>query len=55
MAAEDVERQIAIVPVVTVKEPPLLVPLQRIVRGVQIQNNLLRRFRVGLTESRIIG
>ena len=45
--AEDIQRQITIIPVVAMKEPPLLPPIQRIVRGVQIQNDLRRRFRVG--------
>ena len=48
LPAENVQRQIAVVPVVAVKEPPLLVPMDRIVRGVQIQNDLWRRFSMGL-------
>ena len=48
LPAEDVQRQIAVVPVVAVEEPPLLVPVHRIVRGVQIQDDLGRRFAMGL-------
>jgi len=39
-AAEDIERQIAVAVVIAVKEAPLLMPVQRVVGGVQIENNL---------------
>lgn len=43
IAAEDVERQVAVVAVVAVEEPPLLVAVQGIVRGIQIQHDLFGR------------
>src|SRR5215216_2699189 len=42
-AAEDVQRQIAVAIVIAVEEPPLLVPVQRVVGGVEINDNLLGR------------
>src|SRR5947209_9495371 len=47
-AAEDVQRQIAIAIVVAVKEPPLLMPVQRIVGGIEIEDDLLWRMLVRL-------
>ena len=41
-AAEDVQRQIAIAIIVAVKEAPFLVPVQRVVGGVEIEDDLLR-------------
>jgi hypothetical protein len=41
-AAEDVERQVAVGVVVAVKEPTLLVPVQRHVGGVQVKDDLPR-------------
>ena len=38
-AAEDVERQVAIAVVMAVEEPPLLMPMQRIIRGIEIEDN----------------
>ena len=49
-AAEDVERQIAVAVVIAVKEPPLLVPMDRVVRRIQIQGDLLGRPRMRLQE-----
>jgi hypothetical protein len=46
--AEDVERQIAVAIVVAVEEPPFLMPVQRIVRSVEIEDDLLGRRLVGL-------
>src|SRR3989442_2149270 len=37
---EDGERQVAVRPVISVKESPLLLPLQRIVRRVEIEHDL---------------
>src|SRR5215216_6123833 len=42
-ATEDVQRQIAVAIVIAVEEPPLLVPVQRVVGGVEINDNLLGR------------
>jgi hypothetical protein len=42
-AAKDVERQIAVAIVVAVEEPPLLVPVDRVVGGVEIEDDLLAR------------
>jgi len=44
IAAEDVERQVAIAIVIAVEETALLVAVQRIVGGIQIENDLLGRF-----------
>src|SRR5437588_8026437 len=49
-AAEDVQRQIAIAIVVAVKEPTLLMPVQRIVGGSEIGDDLLWRMVVRLHE-----
>ena len=42
-AAEDVERQIAVAVVVAVEEAAFLMPVQRIVGGVEIEDDLRRR------------
>ena len=49
-AREDVRRQVAVVPVVAVEEPPLLTTVQSVVRRVQVQPDLGRRLRLGLQE-----
>lgn len=49
-AAEDVERQIAVAAIVAVEEPPLLRAVDRIVRGIEIEDDLLRRRRMRLQE-----
>ena len=49
-AAEDVERQIAEAVVIAVEEPPLLMAMQRIVSGVEIERDLRRRFAMGVEE-----
>ena len=41
--AKNVERQVAVATVVAVEEPPFLFPMQRIVGGVEIEDDLLRR------------
>ena len=43
LAAEHVERQIAVAVVVAVEEAPFLVAVQRIIGGVEIEDDLLRR------------
>ncbi len=48
VAAENVERQIAVAIVVTVEEPPLLTPVQRVVSGVQIKHQTRRRLLMGV-------
>jgi hypothetical protein len=50
LAREDVQRQIAVAIVIAVKETPLLVPVQRIISGVQIQDDLARCFLVRIEE-----
>ena len=49
-AAEDVQRQIAVAIVIAVKEPPFLMPVQRVVGGVEVENDLLWRMLVRLEE-----
>src|SRR3990172_11902881 len=48
--AEHVQRQIAVVPVVAVEKTTFLLPMQRRVGGVQVQQDLARRPRVRLQE-----
>ena len=50
LTAEDVQRQVTVGPVVAVKETPLLIAMQRIVRGVQIQPHFFRCLGVGVQE-----
>ena len=47
-AAEDVERQIAVAVVIAVEEAPFLMAVQRVVGGVEIEDDLLRRAAVRL-------
>src|SRR5205823_14193202 len=47
-AAEDVQRQIAVTVVITMKEAAFLMPVQRIVGGVEVENDLLWRVSVRL-------
>jgi hypothetical protein len=42
LAREDVQRQIAVAIVIAVKEPPLLMPVQWIIGGIKIQDDLAR-------------
>ena len=42
LARKDVQRQVAIVAVVAVKETALLIAVQRVVGGVQVQHDALR-------------
>lgn len=48
LAAENIQRQIAIAVIVAMKEPRFLMAMQEHVRRVQIQHNLRRRFVMGL-------
>ena len=45
LTAEDVQRQVAVVVVVAVKEATFLMPVQRIIGGIQIQDDLARAAR----------
>ena len=47
-AAKNVKRQVAVAIVIAVEEAPLLVPMQRVVSGIQIENDLPRRTGMGL-------
>ena len=47
-AAEDVERQVAVAVVIAVEEAPFLVPMQRIVGGIEIEDDLPRRPDMGI-------
>ena len=49
-AAEHVERQVAVAVIVAVEEPPLLLAVQRVVGGVEVEDDLLRRPLVRLQE-----
>ena len=49
-AAEHIERQVAVAVVIAVEEPPLLAPVQRVVGGVEVEHDLLRRPVVGVEE-----
>ena len=49
-AAEDVERQVAVAVVVAVEEPAFLLPVQRIIGGIEIERDLRRGFGVGIKE-----
>ena len=48
LPTEDVQRQVAIVPVVAVEEPTFLLAMQRVVGAVEVQDDLRRCFAVGL-------
>ena len=48
--AEDIERQVAVAPVAAVKEAVLLLAVEGIVGGVEIEDDLIGRLRVGLGE-----
>ena len=48
--AEDIERQIAVTVVITVEEPTLLMAMQRIVSGIEVENDPLERRLVRLEE-----
>ncbi len=47
-AAENVERQIAVAVVIAVKKAPFLMPVQRVVGGIEIEDDLLWRPPMGL-------
>src|SRR6516165_9291396 len=42
-AAENIERQITVAVVISVKEPSLLLTMHRIIRRIEVENNLVRR------------
>jgi hypothetical protein len=46
--AEHVERQVTVIVIVAVEEPPFLMPMQRIVGGVEVEGDLWRRCRMGI-------
>jgi hypothetical protein len=48
--AEDVKRQIAITVVITVKEPPLLISVHRIIGRIKVEDDFVRRSLVRLQE-----
>jgi len=48
IATKNVQRKIAVVAVVPVKESPVLVTMNRVIRGVEIQNKPLRWLVKGL-------
>ena len=50
VAAENVQRQIAVVAVITVEEARFLLAMQRGVGGIQVQHDLLGRLGVGFQE-----
>src|ERR1700678_1608471 len=45
-ATEDIKRQVAIAVVIAVKEPPLLIAVQRIVGRIEVEHDLTRRLGV---------
>jgi hypothetical protein len=49
-ATENVQRQVAVAIIVAMKEPTLLVPVDRIIGGIKIKDNPLGRLCVGLQE-----
>jgi hypothetical protein len=49
-AREDIQRQVTVVVVVAMKEPTLLMPVQWIISGVQIQHDLSGRLAVSVQE-----
>src|SRR5690242_20503081 len=51
-AAEYVERQIAIAVVVAVEKTLLLMPMQRVVGGVEVESDLRWRCRMGIEKQR---
>jgi hypothetical protein len=50
LAAEDVQRQKTVPALAAVKKAPLLLPMHRILDGVQIQDDALGTTRLGLDE-----
>ena len=49
-AAEHVKRQVAVAIVIAVEEPPLLLAVQRIIRRIEVENDLPGRPRMRLQE-----
>ena len=48
LAAEDIQREVAVMPVIAVEETPFLMSMQRIIRRIHIQNDLRRCRIMGL-------
>lgn len=48
LSAENIQRQVTIVAVVPVKEPAFLFAVNRIIRGIKIQNDFFGRFGVSI-------
>ena len=40
---ENIKRQVAVAVIIAVKEPPLLIAMHRIISGIKIENDLVRR------------
>src|SRR6201987_3203 len=51
LSAKDVQRQIAVVSIVAMEESPFLLPVQRIVGSIQVQNDFLRLLPMGCQEN----
>ena len=49
-AAEHIKRQVAVAVVIAVEEATLLMAVQRVVGGVEIEDDLLGRAAIGLAE-----
>ena len=49
-AAEDVERQVAVAVIIAMEEPAFLVAMQRIVGGIEVEDDLFRGLRVRFQE-----
>jgi len=49
-AAEDVEGQVAVAIVIAVKKPSLLMAVQRVISGIEIEDDLRRRLAVRFEE-----
>ena len=54
-AAEHVGRQVALLFVITVEETLLLMAVQRVVGGVEVEGDLRRRHRMGLDKQALDG
>src|SRR6476661_4155522 len=51
-ATEHVERQITVSVVIAVEEPAFLMPVQRVIGGIKVENDLARRLVVRIQELR---
>jgi hypothetical protein len=54
-AAEDIERQVAVAVIIAVEKPALLMTMDRVVGGVEIEDDLLRRLSTGAEVSAEVG